>query len=970
MVGPRRFRPNRRPEGYWIRKGIRVSPYDAFVSYSHAKDKPIASALQAAVQKLGKPWYRRRALRVFRDDTSLSATPGLWPSIERALEQSRYLILLASREAAASPWVNKEVAYWLEHKGAGTLLIALTDGTLAWDQAADEFAWHDGMPLPPALQGCFAVEPKWVDLTAYRDGADKGDARFTELAADFAAAIHGMPKEDLLSQEVRQQRRALTLAWSAAGALSILVGLAGWLWQDALAQRNRAEKTLAAATETTTGLVNSLAVRFRNVTGVPSSLVKDMLDRARDLQDQLIGYGETSPQLRRSQALALNESAITLSTLGDADAALTAARRAQSILQDLLKIEPRNAEWQRALAASDVRIGGALDQLGKLDEALAAYMDARAILQSLVAKDVNNIQWQQQLASTFTSIGDVLARQGKSKDGLAAYRDALAIRKELLAKAPTDPGRRRDLAESYGSIGNNLRSQGLLEDALIAHRDRLAILQALVAEDPSNLGDQEELWRTHTNIGNVLKAQGKFAEAVAAYREGRMLMHALVATDNDNTDLQRSLLDSDENIGDVLVLLGRYDEALVAYRDGQVVAKALAAKEPKNARWQRDLAVSMAHIGDVLERQRKFDDALSEFQAAKAIFQALTTKDPTNVGWQQSVGFVAYRIGGALLAQRKFDAALAAYREYLDIAKALVAKEPDNPQWQRDLGASNLMIGHALKVQGDLDGALQAFRHGHGVFQVLVTRFPRNNWWRRDLGVSEQDIGDILVMMDRGEEAVAAYRESFATRKGLAGQEPKNSLWQQDLRRIVRLLVKTLLNLGRAQEALAVYDEPIEYGADDVSVRWDRGQAELYAGREAAADDFAAAVKLRPADAYAVLWLHIARGRAGQDDKEEFAANAAKLEKAKWPWPIVAFYLGAGTSDAIMAAVDSTDNERARRDQTCEALFYLGVAKMKADTLPEARAHLESAAQKCPFHFTEHIGAVLELKRLRSSAGK
>ena len=55
--------------------------YDAFISYSRAKDKPIASALQSVIQKLGKPWYRRRALRVFRDDTSLSATPHLWPSI-------------------------------------------------------------------------------------------------------------------------------------------------------------------------------------------------------------------------------------------------------------------------------------------------------------------------------------------------------------------------------------------------------------------------------------------------------------------------------------------------------------------------------------------------------------------------------------------------------------------------------------------------------------------------------------------------------------------------------------------------------------------------------------------------------------------------------------------------------------------------------------------------------------------------
>src|SRR6266496_4316679 len=159
--------------------------YDTFVSYSHAKDKPIAAALQSVVQKLGKPWYQRRALRVFRDDTSLSATPHLWPSMEQALGQSRFLILLASPEAAVSPWVNKEVAYWLEHKGADTLLIAVTDGALAWDNAISDFGWRADTPLPAVLKGRFASEPRWVDLTAYRDGADKRDAKFMELAANF-----------------------------------------------------------------------------------------------------------------------------------------------------------------------------------------------------------------------------------------------------------------------------------------------------------------------------------------------------------------------------------------------------------------------------------------------------------------------------------------------------------------------------------------------------------------------------------------------------------------------------------------------------------------------------------------------------------------------------------------------------------------------------------------------------------------
>ena len=111
-----------------------MADYDAFISYSHALDKPIAATLQTAIQRLGKPWYRRRALRIFRDDTSLSATPHLWPSIEQALARSRYLILLISPQSAASPWVGKEVAYWLANKSIDTFLMAVTDGEVGWDR--------------------------------------------------------------------------------------------------------------------------------------------------------------------------------------------------------------------------------------------------------------------------------------------------------------------------------------------------------------------------------------------------------------------------------------------------------------------------------------------------------------------------------------------------------------------------------------------------------------------------------------------------------------------------------------------------------------------------------------------------------------------------------------------------------------------------------------------------------------------
>src|SRR5262249_16946570 len=96
--------PAESPVGIEARARTMASRYAAFLSYGHAADRALAAALQRSLQRIGKPWYRRPTLMIFRDETSLSADPGLWTSIERNLAQSDYLILLASPAAAQSAW--------------------------------------------------------------------------------------------------------------------------------------------------------------------------------------------------------------------------------------------------------------------------------------------------------------------------------------------------------------------------------------------------------------------------------------------------------------------------------------------------------------------------------------------------------------------------------------------------------------------------------------------------------------------------------------------------------------------------------------------------------------------------------------------------------------------------------------------------------------------------------------------------
>ena len=71
-----------------------------------------------------------RAIKVFRDQTNLSTSPGLWDSVQRELAASEFLILLASPDAARPKWVRK---FWLAHASSNNLLIVLTDGTIAYD---------------------------------------------------------------------------------------------------------------------------------------------------------------------------------------------------------------------------------------------------------------------------------------------------------------------------------------------------------------------------------------------------------------------------------------------------------------------------------------------------------------------------------------------------------------------------------------------------------------------------------------------------------------------------------------------------------------------------------------------------------------------------------------------------------------------------------------------------------------------
>jgi tetratricopeptide (TPR) repeat protein len=249
---------------------------------------------------------------------------------------------------------------------------------------------------------------------------------------------------------------------SLAAGLVVALALAGLAyWQRGIAveqrqiaeqQRKRAEDTLAAATKTANSLVFDLAQRFRDVVGIPASLVKDILDRARALQEQLIKSGQATSELKSSEAAALNETATSLLAIGDTAGALATAEQALQIMADLLAGNPGSTHFQRTLSVSYDRVGDVQVAQGDLVGALKSYRDGLAIAERLAQSDPGNAGWQGDLSLWYEKVGNVQVAQGDLAGALKSYRDSLAISERLAQSDPGNTNWQRDLSISNSKM--------------------------------------------------------------------------------------------------------------------------------------------------------------------------------------------------------------------------------------------------------------------------------------------------------------------------------------------------------------------------------------------------------------------------------------------------------------------------------------------------------------------------------------
>ena len=228
--------------------------FDAFISYSHTADGEIGPAVEHGLERLARPWYRLRALTVFRDQADLPLTEDLWNAIAKAIDSARFFVLLVSPESARSEWVNREVAHWCSTKSPETLLLVLTGGELDWDKTTGDFTAASAVPA--TLRGHFAGEPLWLDLRWAREEPEPSLRlpKFRAAMALLASPMRGVPPDALEGEDIRLHRRARRLARAAVASLAVLTVAATVAAFVAVANARRADREARVAVARQVGL--------------------------------------------------------------------------------------------------------------------------------------------------------------------------------------------------------------------------------------------------------------------------------------------------------------------------------------------------------------------------------------------------------------------------------------------------------------------------------------------------------------------------------------------------------------------------------------------------------------------------------------------------------------------------------------------------------------------------------------------
>ena len=219
--------------------------YLSFISYSHSNEdwgKWIHKSLESFRIPSSLPgssnFYGvvpKKVFPIFRDRDELSASAELSDSIQQALEDTRFLLVICSRESAKSHWVNQEIKLFKSFAGSKRVLCLIVDGEPHARDPEEEC-------FPEAIKYEVTRDGELTNVPCEPMAADarsQGDGKFN-AKLKILATLLGVRYDNLRQREKIRLRRKRILN-STLAVLAFVIVASGFLLyrQQSINERNQ-----------------------------------------------------------------------------------------------------------------------------------------------------------------------------------------------------------------------------------------------------------------------------------------------------------------------------------------------------------------------------------------------------------------------------------------------------------------------------------------------------------------------------------------------------------------------------------------------------------------------------------------------------------------------------------------------------------------------------------------------------------
>ena len=207
--------------------------YNAFISYKHADlDNKVAAYVEKHLEhfhipgKIRKKYGINKIERIFRDTDELPITSDLSGTIEEALNNADYLIVICSTNTCKSMWVEREIKFFLQSHPKENILTVLADGEPA-DVVPEILKNKEVTRVNENGESVTIIEPAEPLSCDFR--LPLRVAKNTELPR-LAAALIGCQYNELMDRQRQYKMKRLTAVF--AGVLALALGFGAYMFRS------------------------------------------------------------------------------------------------------------------------------------------------------------------------------------------------------------------------------------------------------------------------------------------------------------------------------------------------------------------------------------------------------------------------------------------------------------------------------------------------------------------------------------------------------------------------------------------------------------------------------------------------------------------------------------------------------------------------------------------------------------------